>query len=254
MNIRFKQSRNKGRNRGSTLVELVVCFALLAIFMSASAVVISNVTNIYFDAKGETYARQVSDIVMRKVAAEIEGATINVNDATTHPAIYRTEDDAAADYRSGYKIDLYDRTDTHIQIYEEDGLLKIKYFPINMELEAGEVSDEERYEQTIWSFDESVYQGFEIKELRFVPANQGITAGEIEENEVSSSAGISTVNYAAEGEEDIPEYPGNVVGIYLTLKSPLYGEFYYYKYVRMYNLDDSDARNFKIKLLTADKE
>ncbi|MBR4515369.1 MAG: prepilin-type N-terminal cleavage/methylation domain-containing protein [Lachnospiraceae bacterium] len=249
---RAEQIRNKRRNKGSTLVELVVCFALLGIFMSASAVVISNVANIYFDAKGETYARQVSDIVMRKITAEIEGARITADDASTHPAIYRTEEDADAEYRSGYKIDLYDRTDTHIQMYEENGLLKIKYFPINMDLEVGEDGYEDRYEQTIWSFDESVYQGFEIEELRFVPANQGITPGEINENEVSQAAGISTVDYDA-SEED-PDYPGNVIGVYLTLKSPLYGEFYYYKYVRMYNLDDNAARNYKVRLLTEERD
>ena len=41
------------------------------------------------------------------------------------------------------------------------------------------------------------------------------------------------------------------MGVYLTLESPQYGEFYFYKYVKMYNINDKDADSVNIELRTA---
>ncbi len=222
---------NRIRNAGSTLVEMIVCFALLGIFMTASTVVITSVTNLYYDVKGETYARQVSDIVLRKIAGEVESARVYASDPFTWPVIYRSPEGVIRGDRSGDRIELYDRTDTLVQLYAEDGLFKIRYLPINPELDP---SDPEYYEETIWTFDEKMYQGFKVKELRFVAADQsgaGATAQKFG----------NTIDDAIDKTAALRDYPVNVIGVYLTLESPQYGEFYSYKYMRMYNLDEKEA-------------
>ena len=61
-------------NAGTTLVEMIVCFALLAIFVTAAASIIASTTNLYYQVKGETYSGQVSDILTEKIASTVEGA------------------------------------------------------------------------------------------------------------------------------------------------------------------------------------
>lgn len=231
-------------NKGSTLIEMIVCFALLGIFMSAAAVVLANVTNVFFDVKGQSYGRQVADIILGKITGEIEGAKISIEPGSYgQPLIYQTSADAAAGNISGYKIDLYDRTDTHIQMYAEDGALKIRYFEINPpkpkstpEYQAG------HRDEVIWTFDEAVYQGYKITSLRFVPANMG-RGGSSEELGTTMEDSAYEYTFAEN------DYPGNVVGVYLTLESPQYGEFYAYRYIKMYNLTDEDAQDYNIRML-----
>ncbi len=234
--------RNKKNNKGSTLIEMLVCFALLGIFMSAAAVVVANVTNVYFDVKGETYGRQVSEIILGKITGEIEGAKVSLENPYTQPVIYQEPADAMAGNRFGFKMDLYDRTDTHIQMYAEDGQLKIRYLEINPEKEDSTPEYKEgHYDETTWTFDDAVYQGFYVKDLKFVQANQGIG------NAVSQN---TLPEKEAYGEDNDVDYPGNVIGVYLTLQSSQYGEFYAYRYVRMYNLGEEDAKDYVIPLLT----
>lgn len=233
----------KKRNKGSTLIEMIVCFALLGIFMSAAAVVISNVTNIYYDVKGQSYGRQVADLLLSKITGEIEGAKLAGDNKYTHPVIYQDPADALAGNRSGYKIDLYDRTDTHIQIYAEDGLIKIRYFEINPPKEdSTEEYRKNHRDEVIWTFDDAVYMGYVVKSLRFVPANQGTGTSDSE-----------TLENAAYDQQTVGEndYPGNVVGVYLTLESSQYGEFYAYRYVKMHDMTDKEAQGYNISLLTA---
>ena len=39
------------RNAGTTLVEMIVCFALLAIFVTAAASIIASTTNLYYQVR-----------------------------------------------------------------------------------------------------------------------------------------------------------------------------------------------------------
>lgn len=245
----MKRCLRTKQNKGATLIELIVCFALLGIFMSAAAVVIANVTNVFFDVKGQTYGRQVADVLMGKICGEIEGAKVSLDDVYTQPVIFQDPKDFELKNRSGYKIDLYDRTDTHMQIYEEDGDLKIRYFEINPIMDGKEYTDEYRAahrDEVIWTFDEAVYMGYRIKSLRFVPADQGY-AEEVNQNSDLDAAAGRAEDY----EKDGGDYPGNVVGVYLTLESPQYGEYFFYKYVKMYNLSDKDAKGYSIPLRVA---
>ena len=102
---RANQSNNR-TNKGTTLIEMVMCFALMAIFISAAAAIIASVTNLYYQVKGETYGRQVSDIIMQRVVAEVEGAKYTNGNNSENPSV------------SGDKktIQLYNRSDTKATI------------------------------------------------------------------------------------------------------------------------------------------
>ena len=246
---KFFSKLNKD-HRGTTLVELIVCFALMGIFMSAAAVVISNITNIYYDVKGETYARQVSDIILKRIAGEIEGANISLDNPDSYPVIYRSAKDVSNDNRSGEKIELYDRTNTLVQIYGEDGLLKIRYLPINPDMDPSDPDyATKHFDETIWTYDEKMYLGFTVKEIRFVPAQQN-DVDSMRQNEQGQYYQATFDEMA--GNEVSHEYPVNVIGVYLTLHSPKYGDFYTYRYMRMYNIDTKQAEKVGIAWKTGE--
>ena len=67
----MKQERRRWRSKlknksGVTLIELVVAFALLGLFIAVSCQVISNSLNVYYHIKGLTYGQQVSDTLLEK--------------------------------------------------------------------------------------------------------------------------------------------------------------------------------------------
>lgn len=197
--------RSKSRNLGMTMVEMIVSFALLSILVTASTVIISNVTTLYYRVRGENYARQVSNILMTKITSEIAGAKYSKRNLSSNPKI-------SADSQS---IELYDRTNTKVVIKASDGILDVQYPAIvdTIDAENSRVGVE-------WEYDKRIYNGFEIEELKFSQPSKGKNA------EIAAAYGLTDVNSG--------DYPDNVVAVYMKLKSPKYGEFSVYKYVRIY--------------------
>ena len=197
--------RSKSRNLGMTMVEMIVSFALLSILVTASTVIISNVTTLYYRVRGENYARQVSNILMTKITSEIAGAKYSKRNLSSNPKI-------SADSQS---IELYDRTNTKVVIKASDGILDVQYPAIvdTIDAENSRVGVE-------WEYDKRIYNGFEIEELKFSQPSKGKNA------EIAATYGLTDVNSG--------DYPDNVVAVYMKLKSPKYGEFSVYKYVRIY--------------------
>ena len=197
--------RSKSRNLGMTMVEMIVSFALLSILVTASTVIISNVTTLYYRVRGENYARQVSSILMTKITSEIAGAKYSKRNLSSNPKI-------SADSQS---IELYDRTNTKVVIKASDGILDVQYPAIvdTIDAENSRVGVE-------WEYDKRIYNGFEIEELKFSQPSKGKNA------EIAAAYGLTGVNSS--------DYPDNVVAVYMKLKSPKYGEFSVYKYVRIY--------------------
>ena len=208
------------KNKGSTLIEMVVSFALLAIFVSTSVVIISNVTNLYYHVRGESYARQIGDIVVNKISSEVSQAMYNKKNSASNPTIY-SEDYLNGDTSekiNGNSIELYDRTNTRIRIYSSDGILKIYYYPITDETVS---TGENDLESVYWTFDKNIYNGYEIEDLQFAPAN--------------SSMNESLANAYEVPDTDITEYNSNVIAVYMKIKSDKYGTFNVCRYVRLYN-------------------
>ena len=120
-------------NQGTTLVEMLVCFVLLAIFLVAAFSIITHISSLYFQVKGETYGKQVSDILMEKIQSEIEGAKFDgdvvlIGNGTAEG----TESNV-----TGSNITLYDKTNTRVMLYtdafsvtDSDKVLKIKYLMV----------------------------------------------------------------------------------------------------------------------------
>jgi hypothetical protein len=207
--FRKKVNRKRFKNSGMTLVEMIVSFALLSLIVAASTVIISNVTTLYYKVRGENYARQVSDIVMTRITSEIAGAKYSRKNISSNPSI-------ASDSNS---IELYDKTNTRLIIsVSNEGILNIIYPEIDdkIETENSRVAVE-------WKFDKNIYNGFVIEELKFAQPSKNKNAG------IAEGYGLTGINSG--------DYPDNVVAVYMKLKSPKYGEFSMYKYVRIYEAE-----------------
>ena len=212
-----KRKLNTNKNKGMTLVEMIVCFALLSIFVTVSTLVISNVITLYYRVRGESYARQVGDIVAKKITSELSGAEY-ANDSSIDPIIEKKNpNDETVD---GNVITVVDSTDTKISMYAEDGILKIYYHKITDEND----SDNNR-EPVIWTFDKKMYNGYQIDSLDFAQACS------------SKNTALST-KYDVTASTD---YPTNVIVVYMKLSSPKYGKFTIVRYVKMYNAPETGA-------------
>ena len=212
-----KRKLNTNKNKGMTLVEMIVCFALLSIFVTVSTLVISNVITLYYRVRGESYARQVGDIVAKKITSELSGAEY-ANDSSIDPIIEKKNpNDETVD---GNVITVVDSTDTKISMYAQDGILKIYYHKITDEND----SDNNR-EPVIWTFDKKMYNGYQIDSLDFAQA-------------------CSSKNTALATKYDVTattDYPTNVIVVYMKLSSPKYGKFTVVRYVKMYNAPETGA-------------
>lgn len=219
---------NKG---GVTLVELVVTFALLGLFIAVSCQVISNSLNVYYHIKGLTYGQQVSDTLLEKISGVIEGAQVSISEGDAD-----NKDKTLKIYKNGSVIELYDRTGSHISItttssygnitdsenvidgekYKDpdDGSIfnqiLIYYYAVITNAPDGSETKITRYESVDWLFDKNVYMGYQIKELKFSQADQN-------------------------------HYPPNIIKVDLTLNSGKYGDYHSTRYVECYNfVSDSD--------------
>ena len=202
-------------DRGTTLVEMIVCFALLAIFISAATVIIVAMTSLYYEVKGELYAKQVSDIVIEKISSEIDGAIYIDGDTSNNP---RIDDDI--NNNKGTSISLVDKTDTSVMLSVEDERLVIEY----MDIVDSEDSSNDR-NATTWKFDENVYNGFAVSDFELIRGD-GL---ESEESKIR--------DYGIDGSLD--DYDDNIILVLITLDSPKYGEYKSYRFVKMYNVPTS---------------
>lgn len=211
MKMETKSNHKKQNNRGMTLVELIVVFMLLSIFMTAAAFMISSIMNVYYQAKGTSYGMQVSKLLMDQVAGELEGASGDVitsdelTDADSNPL-------QAAMFIEDGRVEFKDASGSHIYIgtttNSQDGkdYLVIHYFavPLGNDSSAGNL-----YEAVDWTFDKAAYMGYSVKELSFTRPGE------------------------AEG------YESNILKVELTITSPKYGDYTSVEYIECYNFDTS---------------
>ena len=202
----------KRDNRGTTIVEMIVCFALLAIFMGCAAAMITTITNLYYQVKGEIYAREISNIVMEKISSELDGAEYFGENSLDNPIIIDNS-----------SISLYDKTDTELTVGTDEGKLVVTYSDIEVKKNGLRDDAESRYE-TDWKFDDQVYNGFSISEVKIYQGGKAITES------------IDT-KYRLSG-LDMTGYDNNVVLVLLKMNSPRYGDYYYYRLIKMYNVPE----------------
>lgn len=230
-----KLKKITNNNRGTTILEMIVCFLLLGIFLAASAAFIAHITMLYYNTKGEINGREVSDIILEKIASEIDGAETFDKCGVMDPAFINAEYSNGTDvfYKENgldstipvKALELYDKTDTHVSINfdpEKEGI-RIHYYAIN------DKDDTKDRNKTDWYFDESVYNGYAVKDLIIIPANDM-------SNVQSGDKDFSLANYGLTAADS--SYPSNVMVILLHINHPNYNDYYTYRFVKMYNVPD----------------
>lgn len=206
------------KNHGFTLVEMIVTFMLIGLFMIAASKVIANTVTVYYEAKGTASGMQVSSIIATKIRSEIEGAKPEqiirkvknadgtVTDQTEDYVMQLSSDSTlgGGNETGGYnKIEFTDAKGSHVYIgVNTDGYLVVHYF-----MDAADGTPEDK---TDWMFDKKSYMGYTIKELKF--------------------------------RQPKGDYAENIIYMSLTLHSPRYGDFTYTEYIQCYNLDETAAK------------
>ena len=206
------------KNHGFTLVEMIVTFMLIGLFMIAASKVIANTVTVYYEAKGTSSGMQVSSIIATKIRSEIEGAKPEqiirevtnadgtVSDQTEEYVMQLSSDSTlgGGNETGGYnKIEFTDAKGSHVYIgVNTDGYLVVHYF-----MDAADGTPEDK---TDWMFDKKSYMGYTIKELKF--------------------------------RQPKGDYAENIIYMSLTLHSPRYGDFTYTEYIQCYNLDETAAK------------
>ncbi len=214
---RIKKILRKLNNWGMTLVEMIVTFMLIGLFMVAASKVIANTVMIYYEAKGVTNGMQVSGIISTKIRGEIEGArteyltkeTVDGSGQTveeTMPYMVLLSNDAALGGGNGSseynKIEFIDKRGSHVYIsVNADGYFVVHYFPI--ETEENGVST--TIPETDWVFDKKAYMGYTVKQLTFTQPKG--------------------------------DYENNIIHMTLTLTSDRYGDYTVTEYFQCYNFD-----------------
>lgn len=173
----------------------------------------------YYHVKGETYSKQVSDIIMEKAVAEISGAKYKDGDSYNNPKL-----DNEKDKLYGSSISMYDNTDTRVSLYVDyddngkNGELCVHYAEIQ------DNDDEKNREATTWKFDREVYKGFFISDFQMVRGDglAGTTGTSLlEEYDITL---------------DASKYDKSVMVIFMTIDSDKYGEYKTVRFVNMYNV------------------
>jgi len=149
-----------------TLVEMIVSFALLGLFMVAATTVISSVTNLYYQAKTISYGQEVSELVFKKLRSELEEATGNVVISTDGSSITFTNgNESKASFTlqtkdgSNYLVEKFEKVDS---IYDKRGNVL-----------------EEGFEAVDWTMGEATYMGYTIDKLSFHKADSSIYPGNV---------------------------------------------------------------------------
>lgn len=204
-----KRRMQKLNNMGTTLIELMTAFALLGMFMVQASLVISSITSAYYNIKGTDMGMQVADVLLDKIAAQLENAqNVSVQsedymDSSNMPltgSLIIAAD--AVEFRNG--------SGSHVKIcVDGEGnqrYLALHYYAVSAVNEETGVS-EEIYKAVDWKYDSAMYMGYYISDIRFSQAGE--------------------------------DYDSNIIRVELELESSLYGGYKTQQLIRCYNLDSS---------------
>jgi prepilin-type N-terminal cleavage/methylation domain-containing protein len=198
-------NRKKQNNRGVTLVELMVSFALISIFMVAATMLITSISNIYYQVKGVSYGLQVSNIIQGKIVGELEGA---INGDITSQEFFDASGEGVngAMLISSDCIEFTNAAGSHVNLglYNKDGsnYLALHYYAVPSGTDGGNL-----YEAVDWTFDKETYMGYSITKLKF--------------------------------SRPLGDYDYNIIQVDMTISSPKYGDYSTTEYVQCYNFDDT---------------
>ena len=205
----------RAARRGTTLVELIVTFALIGIFMTAAAMVLTSSLSAFTRMTALGRAETVSDLLLDKIVGEISAANLPKQNYGYSFCMEQNDGSpwVAFDNRSSSKIAIYaSESSPEEQIPSElgEGQLFIKYY------KGAAGSNTKAVREINWHFDSQVYMGYKIAGLTF-------------------------------RREDKENHP-NVIRIDLKLKNDRTGfEYETFRYARCYNYDPAVANSFSIR-------
>lgn len=188
----------KQNNAGFTLVEMVIAFALLALFMVAVTRVISYTVMLYHTTQASANGYEISGILSNKIIGMVENAAeVNITDASGTCL-------TGEGHLAGNGIQIEDRTGTKTTILRTnaDGsgnsIIDMQYEQSTTKADGTPITN-----TGVWRYDENVYMGFSVSELSF--------------------------------EKGMSGYPENVIKMSITLHNDKYGSKdysteYYMKY------------------------
>ncbi len=191
------------KNGGFTLVEMVVAFALLGLFMVAAMRVISYTVSIYYAAKGTDNSLVVSNMVADKVAGlmsgMIEGTAVDAHTLDEHMDEGKMLPCIVEDGRS---VLFNDSSNCPVKIsVNDDNMLLVTYYRKQDDDEGGVT-----YQAVPWYFAEGTYMGYEIGDF-----------------EIKKDS----------------DYPDNVYLLDFTIHSDRYGDYRTTRCIKCYAMPDA---------------
>ncbi|MBQ8983334.1 MAG: prepilin-type N-terminal cleavage/methylation domain-containing protein [Lachnospiraceae bacterium] len=196
-NKRFRQYNSIRNNRGTTLVEMIVCFALLAILMVAATEIIHSAMRTYTRVKQSGAGQEISDLICDKIDADLSGAV-------TKRQIPDVSDDNT-------EIFYYDKYNRPVHIMNKEGYLYFAY---------GKDEEESR-----WSFDSAIYRGYTIQEIKFYKVMPADVDSRSDEDKGDAEFLDNSV------------YSDDIYKVQLTMYNKKDGEFVTERYIRCRNMN-----------------
>lgn len=148
----------KLNNAGMTLVEMLVSFVLLSIFMVSATAIIGSITNIYYDVKGSSEGLEVSNIIQNKLRGELETAKF----------IYPITEDGENSDIGAIKFMKTNGSVVTLTAEKKEG--KSEYYFVEKFDAVTVGSEDEQYKSVGWKYDEATYMGYTVKKLKFSQA------------------------------------------------------------------------------------
>lgn len=141
MNIRLRKN-----NKGMTLAELIVTFALMGIFLASTAAIISSSVLVHSQLTGTMYAQTVGETLLDKMTGELAASKPISGRSMTVGVVLREGEIL------GNGVSFYDRDGIQSYFLVEDGLLVLQ-------------ADDQ------WQLDENAYMGYRVSDLQVVRLN-----------------------------------------------------------------------------------
>lgn len=170
-------------NKGMTMVELIVTFAILSIFMVATTMIMSSIVELYFNEKEVTNSIEVVQFIQAKITSELENADVSVMSSVNHKLSDTSEDyrDDGAIYIGSNSVEFTNKLGSHVTISLIQNPDNGKYY-LNEHFEGvsgGTITNPETGEEeptpaidpVDWQFNMKSYLGYSIESLEFKRAD-----------------------------------------------------------------------------------
>lgn len=137
-------------NRGVTLTEMVVTFALIGIFMAAAVSVISSAVLTHSELTASMYAQSVGEMLLDKVTGELAAARSD----DEWGILMGSTAEWPKEETYGNSVVFHDREGRPVTCTVQDGMLCL------------------HYEDSDWTLDSKAYMGFRITQMQIKKRNE----------------------------------------------------------------------------------